>query len=82
MAGTASRQRTTFIDADADEVVRQLAAVIAELRPHVVVTYDPDGGYGHPDHIQAHRVTTAAVGAAAGAQVAAGTGVALPSPTV
>jgi N-acetyl-1-D-myo-inositol-2-amino-2-deoxy-alpha-D-glucopyranoside deacetylase len=65
MAGTPPRQRTKFIDADADEVVRQLAAVIAELRPHVVVTYDPDGGYGHPDHIQAHRVTTAAVSAAA-----------------
>lgn len=38
-----------------------MADVIAELRPHVVVTYDPEGGYGHPDHIQAHRVTTAAV---------------------
>ncbi len=35
------------------------------MRPHVVVTYDPNGGYGHPDHIQAHVVTTAAVAAAA-----------------
>jgi N-acetyl-1-D-myo-inositol-2-amino-2-deoxy-alpha-D-glucopyranoside deacetylase len=34
------------------------------LRPHVVVTYDPNGGYGHPDHIQAHLVTTAALTAA------------------
>ena len=31
-----------------------------EVRPQVVITYDDDGGYGHPDHIQAHRVTVAA----------------------
>ena len=31
-----------------------LVAVIDELRPHVVVTYDPHGGYGHPDHIRTH----------------------------
>lgn len=31
-------------------------AVIREVRPQVLVTYDPNGGYGHPDHIQAHRV--------------------------
>ena len=51
--------------ADFDEAVAELVAVITELRPHVVVTYDPEGGYGHPDHIQTHRVTTAAVAAAA-----------------
>ncbi|MGH8920009.1 MAG: N-acetyl-1-D-myo-inositol-2-amino-2-deoxy-alpha-D-glucopyranoside deacetylase [Actinomycetes bacterium] len=38
-----------------------LVAVLAEVRPHVVVTYGPDGGYGHPDHIRAHQVTMAAV---------------------
>lgn len=65
MPGTPARRRTRFVDADFDVVVGQLATVIAELRPHVVVTYDPGGGYGHPDHIQAHRVTTAAVSAAA-----------------
>lgn len=64
MAGTPARSRTRFADADVDEAVAELADIIAELRPHVVVTYDPDGGYGHPDHIQAHRVTTAAVDAA------------------
>jgi len=48
------------------EAVELAAAVIAEVRPHVVVTYDPVGGYGHPDHVMAHRVTTAAVAAAAG----------------
>ena len=30
--------------------------MILEVRPQVLVTYDPNGGYGHPDHIQAHRV--------------------------
>ncbi|WP_079429624.1 N-acetyl-1-D-myo-inositol-2-amino-2-deoxy-alpha-D-glucopyranoside deacetylase [Streptomyces katrae] len=39
-----------------DEAAGHLVAVIRELRPQVLVTYDPDGGYGHPDHIQAHRV--------------------------
>ena len=61
MVGTSAAAAHRFADADVDEAVDQLVAVIAELRPHVVVTYDPDGGYGHPDHIQAHRVTTAAV---------------------
>ena len=65
MEGTPERRRPRFADADLDEAAGQLADVIAELRPHVVVTYDPNGGYGHPDHIQAHRVTTAAVRAAA-----------------
>ena len=31
-----------------------------ETRPQVVITYDENGGYGHPDHIQAHNVTVAA----------------------
>ena len=37
------------------------------MRPQVVVTYDDNGGYGHPDHIQAHRVAMRAVDTAAGA---------------
>ena len=45
--------------------MRALVDVVREVRPQVVVTYDPDGQYGHPDHIMAHRVTTAAVPAAA-----------------
>lgn len=43
----------------------ELVPVIRELRPQVVVTYDDFGGYGHPDHIQAHRVTHYAVDLAA-----------------
>jgi len=43
----------------------QLAALIRELRPQVVLTYEPGGGYGHPDHVQAHLVTMRAVELAA-----------------
>jgi N-acetyl-1-D-myo-inositol-2-amino-2-deoxy-alpha-D-glucopyranoside deacetylase len=64
MEGTPARHRQRFADAG-PEAVDALAAIIREMRPHVVVTYDPNGGYGHPDHIQAHRVTTAAIDAAA-----------------
>ncbi|MEE6137434.1 N-acetyl-1-D-myo-inositol-2-amino-2-deoxy-alpha-D-glucopyranoside deacetylase [Mycobacterium sp. 050128] len=66
MAGTEKRRRERFIDADEREAVGALVEIIRRLRPHVVVTYDPNGGYGHPDHIRAHTVTTAAVAAAAG----------------
>ncbi|PSJ26020.1 N-acetyl-1-D-myo-inositol-2-amino-2-deoxy-alpha-D-glucopyranoside deacetylase [Streptosporangium nondiastaticum] len=45
-----------FWRADVDEAAASLVEVIREVRPQVLVTYDPDGGYGHPDHIQAHRV--------------------------
>ena len=64
MPGTATRRRQRFIDADEREAVGALVAIIREQRPHVVVTYDPIGGYGHPDHVQTHTVTTAAVAAA------------------
>jgi N-acetyl-1-D-myo-inositol-2-amino-2-deoxy-alpha-D-glucopyranoside deacetylase len=64
MRGTPKRHRQRFIDADEREAVGALVAIIRELRPHVVVTYDPNGGYGHPDHVQTHTVTTAAVAAA------------------
>ncbi len=45
-----------FWQADVDEAAGHLVAVVREVRPQVLVTYDEDGGYGHPDHIQAHRV--------------------------
>jgi N-acetyl-1-D-myo-inositol-2-amino-2-deoxy-alpha-D-glucopyranoside deacetylase len=64
MPGTAARHRQRFIDADERDTVGALVAVIREQRPHVVVTYDPGGGYGHPDHVHTHTVTTAAVAAA------------------
>jgi N-acetyl-1-D-myo-inositol-2-amino-2-deoxy-alpha-D-glucopyranoside deacetylase len=45
-----------FWRADLDEAALALLDVIAEVRPQVLVTYDANGFYGHPDHIQAHRV--------------------------
>jgi N-acetyl-1-D-myo-inositol-2-amino-2-deoxy-alpha-D-glucopyranoside deacetylase len=54
-----------FWRADLDEAVAHAVAVVREVRPQVVVTYDEVGGYGHPDHIQAHRVAMGAVAAAA-----------------
>jgi N-acetyl-1-D-myo-inositol-2-amino-2-deoxy-alpha-D-glucopyranoside deacetylase len=45
-----------FWHADLTEAADHLVEVIREVRPQVMVTYDPFGGYGHPDHIQAHRV--------------------------
>jgi N-acetyl-1-D-myo-inositol-2-amino-2-deoxy-alpha-D-glucopyranoside deacetylase len=54
-----------FWQADVDQAAAELAAVIREVRPQVMVSYDADGGYGHPDHIQAHRVALRAFGVAA-----------------
>ncbi|MGW5055086.1 N-acetyl-1-D-myo-inositol-2-amino-2-deoxy-alpha-D-glucopyranoside deacetylase [Actinokineospora sp. NPDC004072] len=50
-----------FIGGDPDEQAAALAAILADVRPQVVVTYGPDGGYGHPDHIRAHDITVAAL---------------------
>ena len=66
MMGTPANERSDcFWRADLDEAVRELVSVMREVRPQVVVTYDENGGYGHPDHIQAHRVTVAAFEASA-----------------
>ena len=54
-----------FWNADLTEAADHLVAVIREVRPQVLVTYDQFGGYGHPDHIQAHRVATYATALAA-----------------
>jgi N-acetyl-1-D-myo-inositol-2-amino-2-deoxy-alpha-D-glucopyranoside deacetylase len=68
MMGTpANEHPRAFWNADLDEAVAHAVAVVREVRPQVVVTYDENGGYGHPDHIQAHRVAMAAVRAAADA---------------
>ena len=45
-----------FWQADVDEAAAYLASALADEAPDVLVVYDPDGGYGHPDHIQVHRV--------------------------
>jgi N-acetyl-1-D-myo-inositol-2-amino-2-deoxy-alpha-D-glucopyranoside deacetylase len=48
-----------------EEAVMQAVAVIREVRPQVLITYDENGAYGHPDHIMAHRVAMAAADRAA-----------------
>ena len=66
MMGTPPNERPdTFWRADVLDAARHLVAVVRQTRPQVVVTYDDFGGYGHPDHIQAHRVATYAVALAA-----------------
>jgi N-acetyl-1-D-myo-inositol-2-amino-2-deoxy-alpha-D-glucopyranoside deacetylase len=58
MMGTpANDDPRCFWRADVDEAASLLADVIREVRPGVIVTYDANGFYGHPDHIQAHRVS-------------------------
>ena len=57
MIGTEPNNRAdAFWQANLDEAARELVKVILEIKPQVLVTYDDFGGYGHPDHIQAHRV--------------------------
>lgn len=64
MAGTSGAQHPdAFAAADVDEAAAMVAAHIRALRPDVVVTYDRYGGYSHPDHVQAHRVTMSALSA-------------------
>ncbi|MEU9012901.1 N-acetyl-1-D-myo-inositol-2-amino-2-deoxy-alpha-D-glucopyranoside deacetylase [Streptomyces sp. NPDC048479] len=54
-----------FWNTDPDGAAPYLVEVIRSARPQVLVTYDPNGGYGHPDHIQAHRVAMRAAELAA-----------------
>ena len=57
MMGTEANNRPdVFWKADLEGAVKLLVDVIHEVKPHVLITYDENGGYGHPDHIQAHRV--------------------------
>jgi N-acetyl-1-D-myo-inositol-2-amino-2-deoxy-alpha-D-glucopyranoside deacetylase len=57
MMGTDPNNRPdVFWQADLEEAADYLVSVIEEVKPHILITYDEIGGYGHPDHIQAHRV--------------------------
>ncbi|MBB6173306.1 N-acetyl-1-D-myo-inositol-2-amino-2-deoxy-alpha-D-glucopyranoside deacetylase [Nocardiopsis mwathae] len=61
MMGAPSNDRPDcFWRADVEEAAQRLVDIIREVRPHVMVSYDGNGGYGHPDHIQAHRVAVRA----------------------
>ncbi|MFI8101882.1 N-acetyl-1-D-myo-inositol-2-amino-2-deoxy-alpha-D-glucopyranoside deacetylase [Streptomyces sp. NPDC086023] len=60
-----NRRPGAFWNTDVDDAAPYLVEVIRRVRPQVMVTYDPNGGYGHPDHIQAHRVAMRAAELAA-----------------
>jgi len=75
MMGTPSNDRPdSFWQADLDTAARELVPVVREVRPQVIVTYDENGAYGHPDHIKAHQVAVAAFEKAADPKFAPGTG--------
>ncbi|MER7071605.1 PIG-L family deacetylase [Terrabacter sp. NPDC000476] len=62
MVGSPAAARPeAFAGADLDEAAGLVADVVRDVRPDVVVTYEEHGGYGHPDHVQAHRVTRRAM---------------------
>ncbi|WP_370414722.1 N-acetyl-1-D-myo-inositol-2-amino-2-deoxy-alpha-D-glucopyranoside deacetylase [Streptomyces fradiae] len=65
MGAEQNRRPGAFWNTEVDAAAPYLVEVIRETRPQVLVTYDPDGGYGHPDHIQAHRVAMRAADLAA-----------------
>lgn len=56
MGSEPNNRPDNFWNASVDEAAKALLEVILDVKPHVLVTYDEIGGYGHPDHIQAHRV--------------------------
>jgi N-acetyl-1-D-myo-inositol-2-amino-2-deoxy-alpha-D-glucopyranoside deacetylase len=57
MMGTEPNNRPdVFWQADLETAAKILVEVIDEIKPQILITYDEFGGYGHPDHIQAHRV--------------------------
>ena len=57
MMGTEVNNRSdVFWKADVETAAKLLVDVIHEVKPHLLITYDEIGGYGHPDHIQTHRV--------------------------
>lgn len=69
MAGTpANEDDRAFMNIPAEEVVARLVGLIRRLKPQVVITFDPHGGYGHPDHIAIHKHTVAAFYAAGDSQ--------------
>ena len=65
MATPQNERGDVFWQADLDEASHELVKIILEIKPQVLITYDEFGGYGHPDHIKAHRVAMRATELAA-----------------
>ncbi len=65
MRGTAGNQDPrAFMNVDEQEALGKMARIIREFKPTVMVTFDPSGGYGHPDHIRISQLATKAFNAA------------------
>jgi mycothiol conjugate amidase Mca len=61
MANTEANARPdNFQNADFEEATRRLVKLVRQYRPHILITYDEFGAYGHPDHIKCNRITQAA----------------------
>jgi N-acetyl-1-D-myo-inositol-2-amino-2-deoxy-alpha-D-glucopyranoside deacetylase len=65
MGSESNSNPESFWQADFEEATGRLVAVLRAAQPAVMVTYDARGNYGHPDHINAHRIGVAAMQAAA-----------------
>jgi mycothiol conjugate amidase Mca len=66
MAGTADNEHPdSFAQADLDHATARLVTLVRKYRPSVIVTYNENGFYGHPDHVNAHRIAAAAYDLAA-----------------
>lgn len=69
MIGTETNNRAdVFWQASVESAAKDLLQIILEIKPDVLITYDESGGYGHPDHIQAHRVAMRGASLAAEAE--------------
>ena len=65
MMGTdANSREDVFWNADLDSATQRLVQIVREVRPAVIVSYNSNGNYGHPDHINAYRIARAAYEAA------------------
>ena len=66
MARTSSNEHLeSFHQAPLREAAEKLVRLVRRYRPHVVISYDPNGSYGHPDHVKAHQITREAFARAA-----------------
>jgi LmbE family N-acetylglucosaminyl deacetylase len=80
-------QKVDFLDyidgeldkANPQEAIAKIVALLRRHRPHVVITFGPEGGYGHPDHIAISQFATAAISCAADPDYKGHDGVALPA---
>ena len=72
MAGTPDNEHPDCLhQAEPEGVVRKIVEIIRQVRPHLLMTHDPTGAYGHPDHIATSRHTSAAHAAAGDANIPA-----------